>query len=225
MSINGEIDATAPDKVTALIAQLHKAADEANKSIHPFSVELDSPGGSVSAAFAIGRTIRHENVGVKIRAQFPRREFPSLTPGACNSACVLLFAAGVYRSFNDHASKLGIHRPYLEVPAQDVSPDAVKNGYRQMIQSVRDYLREMNVSEQLADAMFRVEPEKVKFLSEKAATSFGLTEWDPVYKEMMDIAEAKNLASIGANSWRGECARQVIATGCVHRCMMGSGGG
>ena len=62
-----------------------------------------------------------------------------------------------------------------------------------MIQSVRDYLREMNVSEQLADAMFRVEPEKVKFLSEKAATSFGLTEWDPVYKEMMDIAEAKKL--------------------------------
>jgi hypothetical protein len=97
---------------------------------------------------------------VTIRAQFPRKEFPSFTPGACNSACVLLFAAGVHRSFNDHASKLGIHRPYLEVPAQDISPDAVKNGYRQMLRSVRDYLREMNVSEQLADAMFRVEPEK-----------------------------------------------------------------
>jgi hypothetical protein len=186
MKIKGEISSATADKVTALIAQLHKAAGD--KSIHPFSVEFDSPGGSVNAAYAIGRTIRRENMGVTIRGAFA-----PASPGICNSACVLLFAAGVHRSFNEYTSKLGIHRPYLEVPTQEVSPDSVSNGYRQMLQGVRDYLREMNVSEQLADAMFRIDPEHVKFLSQRAATDFGLTEWDPVYKETMDLAEAKKL--------------------------------
>jgi hypothetical protein len=62
-----------------------------------------------------------------------------------------------------------------------------------MLQSVRDYLREMNVAEQLADAMFRVEPEHIKYLTYKAVKDFGLTIWDPVYKEMMDVTEAKKL--------------------------------
>jgi hypothetical protein len=53
-----------------------------------------------------------------------------------------------------------------------------------------DYLREMNVSEQLADAI-RVEPEHIKYLTYQAVKDFGLTTWDPVYKEMMDVAEAK----------------------------------
>jgi hypothetical protein len=149
MKVVGLIDAATPDKVAALVAQLHKAADGSGKSVHPFSVELDSPGGSVSAAFAIGRIIRRENIGVTIR-------FDRFKPGICNSACVLLFAAGVHRSFIEDVSRLGIHRPYLEVPTQNVSPDVVSNEYRQMLQSVRDYLREMNVAEQLADAMFRV---------------------------------------------------------------------
>ena len=192
MKLAGVIDAATPDKVAALVAQLHKAADGSSKSVHPFSVELDSPGGSVSAAFAIGRIIRRENIGVTIR-------FQRFKPGICNSACVLLFAAGVHREFIDAGSRqgfgslLGIHRPYLEVPTQNVSPDVVSSEYRQMLQSVRDYLREMNVSEQLADAMFRVEPEHIKYLTYKAVKDFGLTIWDPVYKEMMDVTEAKKL--------------------------------
>lgn len=207
MKIKGEITSATADKVTALIGQLHKAADGSNKPIHPFSVELDSPGGSVSAAFAIGRIIRRENIGVTIRGAFA-----PLSPGICNSACVLLFAAGVHRSFNEGASRLGIHRPYLEVPTQEVSPDVVSKGYRQMLQSVRDFLREMNVSEQLADAMFRIEPEHVKFLTQRAATDFGLTEWDPVYKEMMDIAEAKKL---GINRQEYMARRVRALRGCA----------
>jgi hypothetical protein len=59
MKLAGVIDAATPDKVAALVAQLHKAADGSGKSVHPFSVELDSPGGSVSAAFAMGRMVRY----------------------------------------------------------------------------------------------------------------------------------------------------------------------
>ena len=76
-------------------------------------------------------------------------------------------------------SRLGIHRPYLEVPTQNVSPDVVSNEYRQMLQSVRDYLREMNVAEQLADAMFRVEPEHIKYLTYKAVEGFRPDDMGP----------------------------------------------
>ena len=55
--------------------------------------------------------------------------------------------------------------------------------------------------------MFRIEPEHVKFLSQRAATDFGLTEWDPVYKETMDLAEARKLSLSGKNSWRAEFGR------------------
>jgi hypothetical protein len=51
----------------------------------------------------------------------------------------------------------------------------------------------MNVSEQLAEAMFRIEPENVRFLSKREAEGYGLTEWDPVYKELKDVQEARKL--------------------------------
>jgi hypothetical protein len=47
---------------------------------------------------------------------------------------------------------------------------------------------------EVANAMFRIEQERVKFLSQRAAIDFGLTEWDSVYKEMMDLAEARKLS-------------------------------
>jgi hypothetical protein len=79
------------------------------------------------------------------------------------------------------------------VPQQEISSEKLQEVYLQVLQSVRSYLREMNVSEQLADAMFRTEPEKIRFLTEKAAESYNLTAWDPVYKELKDVEEAKSL--------------------------------
>jgi len=103
------------------------------------------------------------------------------------------FAGAVHRAFNESASRLGIHRPYLETPGQEVSQIEMSEAYRQMLDEVRLYLREMNVSERLADEMFRTDPENVRLLSEKSAVSYGMTEWDPIYKEMKDLQEAKTL--------------------------------
>jgi hypothetical protein len=44
----------------------------------------------------------------------------------------------------------------------------VKERYQQMLQHIRSYFREMNVSEQLADAMLRIEPDKVRLLNDAA---------------------------------------------------------
>jgi ATP-dependent protease ClpP protease subunit len=187
--LRGEIDASAVDKIRTMVADVRKSADREKKQVHPFSIELNSPGGSVTAAIALGKLLRREGLGVTIAGAFP--PFP---PGSCNSACVLVFAGAVHRSFNQSTSRLGIHRPYLDVPQQEVSPERVREIYRQVLRDVRTYLQEMNVSEQLAEAMFRIEPEKLRFLTESNAAAYGLTEWDPVYKEIRDVQEAKMLA-------------------------------
>jgi len=188
MEIQGEIDNTTVAQVSSRLDELHKVADLLKKPVHPFSVWLDSPGGSISAAMKIGRLLRRETMGARVASKrLPANE------GRCVSACVLIYAGATHRSFNEYFSKLGIHRPYLEVPQQDLPSDKLQEVYRQTLQDVRAYMREMNVSERLAEAMFRIEPEKVRYLTEKAAEDYGLTEWDPVYNEMADIEEAKKL--------------------------------
>jgi hypothetical protein len=196
MQIEGDIHASTVDWLVRRIEELKKTAERAKKPVHPFSVELNSAGGSVAAALAIGRTLRREGLGATITFRFPPRD-----PGVCASACVLIFAGAVHRDFRQSyslagdpaGSKVGIHRPYLEVPQQEMSQERLQDAYVQMLQSVRAYLREMNVSEQLAEAMFHIEPEKIRFLSKKEAEGYGLTESDTVYKELKDVQEARKL--------------------------------
>jgi hypothetical protein len=51
--------------------------------------------------------------------------------------------------------------------------------FDEMLQQVRSYFREMNVAEQLADAMLRIEPENMRILNGAELISFGLTPEDP----------------------------------------------
>ena len=63
--------------------------------------------------------------------------------------------------------------------------------YQRMLQDIRSYFREMNVSEQLADAMLRIEPAKVRLLDDTALASYGLTETDPIEQETLDLKDAQ----------------------------------
>jgi hypothetical protein len=62
-----------------------------------------------------------------------------------------------------------------------------------MLQDIRSYFREMNVSEQLADAMLRIEPDKVRLLDHDELDSYGLTDSDPIDQETQDLADAQSL--------------------------------
>ena len=96
---------------------------EANKLPFHFSaVELNSPGGSVNAAIAIGRIVRNEEAGAFVDRG-----------AVCLSSWVLILAGGSFRSFE---GKVGIHRPYLPVPRGDVSSQNVKAIYAQMLQDL-----------------------------------------------------------------------------------------
>jgi len=181
LEIIGNVDASTVEKIKRLFDESYERAAREKKRVSSVPgeiVDLNSPGGSVPAAMAIGRMLRKERVLVVVPAG-----------GVCYSACVLIYAGGASRM---NFGKIGIHRPYFDdVPKQDVSAENVKARYQQMLQDIRAYFREMNVSEQLADAMLRIDPQNLRLLDEAALDSYGLTKTDPIEDETHDLEMAQ----------------------------------
>ena len=71
------------------------------------AVLVDSPGGSIAAAFAIGRLIRDRGLAVAVARVVGAS--PTDAGAQCASACVFLLAAGVGRSVGPGA-EVGVHR-------------------------------------------------------------------------------------------------------------------
>lgn len=110
------------------IEQIHRQATNTGGKIDPPYFKLDTPGGDVVAAMTIGRLLRKE------------RAYVQIDPDAvCLSACVLVLAGAVEREVQ---GKIGIHRPYFEIPADPISTDNIKEAYQNMLQQMRIYLRE-----------------------------------------------------------------------------------
>lgn len=162
----------------------------------PMLVALDSPGGSVSAAIAIGQAIRAANpASVTVQDS-----------ASCVSACVLLLAGGVTRSVS---GKVGIHRPFIE----DDSAFTVagqKRTYLDIEKSIKAYLTSVNVPPSLYDIMFRIPPEKVRYLTDREMQEFNLNEDDPYYKEARDAEQATKLNLPKSEYQRryGACSRE-----------------
>lgn len=161
IDVTGPIDHATFDEVREVFAKYHEQQNElANGRTCPeqglkgkpldFSAygqrfSIDSTGGSVVAAMKIGRLLRQERGSVMIE-------------GVCFSACVFVLAGAVDRVIFP-PGKVGIHRPYLVSVASDARHE-IESALRLM----RDYLREMDVSPQLADDMIAVEPEDNRIL-------------------------------------------------------------
>jgi hypothetical protein len=178
LQINGEITEATVSQLEGFIDKTRRKADATKSAFSLFSVELNSPGGSVDAAMAIGRIMRKNEAGTFVNR------------GAiCFSSCVLILAGGSFRSFE---GKIGIHRPYFPVPSGDVSAESIKATYQKTLQDLRTYLREMNVVEGLADAMLRVEPENLRLLGEPELANYGITPVDPIAREAYDLQAAKS---------------------------------
>lgn len=168
--------------------QFHLMAEAARQkarsiglSLEPFPllVELDSPGGSVNAAIAIGREIRSLNTfSVVVKAG-----------ATCVSACVLILAGGVNRTVS---GKVGIHRPYVDIDS-NTTIEKQKSAYIAIERDVKNYLAEVNVPTNLYDQMFRIPPEKVRYLSERDLQDFNLNESDPFYESANDAKVAQYL--------------------------------
>src|SRR5260370_32271993 len=106
IDIDGDIDATTVEKVKGAFDRQRAS------TMQPASVkcvgrhQINSPGGSISAAMAIGRIFRREKASLQVKDN-----------DVCLSACVLVLAGAVERPIS-RSAKVGIHRPYLETTSQ-----------------------------------------------------------------------------------------------------------
>lgn len=137
---------------------------------------LNSEGGDVEVAIAIGRQLR----------RFQAFAF-TFSEGRCYSACVFILAGAVKRGLSN---SIGIHRPYSTSTDQREF-QATQTAQRRMSKLAKEYLEEVNVSPALYDAMVTVPPENIRLLSEPELRSFGILELDPVQQEIEDAAEAR----------------------------------
>jgi ATP-dependent protease ClpP protease subunit len=185
IKIVGEIGSTTVDKVGKLFDEQHSPSVKC--VVVGGSFEINSPGGDVNAAIAIGRMFRKEHAHLQVNKD-----------SVCISACVLILAGAVDRLVS---GMVGIHRPYLiTTPRQPLTPDQTKVAYKRMLQEIRLYLRDMNVSERLADDMLATEPERVHILTRTELTGYGLVGVDPaeqqriaIEREAHDVQEANKL--------------------------------
>jgi hypothetical protein len=187
----GEIVPTSANEVAALLEQNREW-------IGSKQIIIDSPGGNLDASMALGRLLRRNRMTILI----PK--------GAeCVSACVMIFAGAVFRLY---VGKIGIHRPYLNQPigSQLQAPDKLRSNYEQMLQTIRAYLRDMNVSERLAEDMLKIPPADVRYLSHDDLDGYGLTYRDPVEQETIDLQEAQSMGLDRSEYVRRQALQKAI---------------
>jgi hypothetical protein len=88
-----------------------------------------------------------------------------------------------------------------------MTAEHVRSSYSAMLADIRAYLREMNVSEKLADDMLAIEPERIRVLTQSDLRGYGIAGLDPakqqrlaIENEARDVAEAAQLGSTDANT-------------------------
>lgn len=137
-----------------------------------YAVALNSAGGSVSEAMALGRWVRAHSLVVFV----PRES-------TCASACVFVLAAGLGKF---PTGNVRIHRPYFtEMPSEPMNI-----AIRDLLTAVRSYLEEMNIPPSLADAMFSIPPEETYQLTEADLRRYRLDLPDLVWTEETQLQAA-----------------------------------
>lgn len=145
-------------------------------------VKLESEGGDVYAAMAIGRMFRKARVHAMVEWS-----------GKCLSSCVLLLAGAVNRSTFD-GGPVGIHRPY-STDTEAVSFEELQTRTTKLGADVSAYLHEMNIPNSLYESMKLIPPENIRILGYSELVKFGLYHNDPVFAELKDNMKA-NLARV-----------------------------
>lgn len=113
------------------------AAEVARRGDYVKTVVLNSPGGSVSDALAMGRLIRERNFATEIE------------PGKyCASSCPLVFAGGVERRVGEKAI-IGVHQVAAVGSANGLPPRDEMNVAQNISAKCQRYLSDMGVNLQV----------------------------------------------------------------------------
>lgn len=145
---------------------------------------LNSDGGDLGAAMKIGRIVREHGY------------FAQVQPKArCLSACVYILAAAKRKQV---LGSVGVHRPYFgSYEGGNAGKDIAKT-----LQGSKQFFREVNIPEGLAEIMFSTPPEEIKILSAEELRTYRLDQDDIEYAENNDIEAAKSLGVSRADYMR-----------------------
>lgn len=135
---------------------------------------INSAGGDLDEAMAIGRWAREHRLGVAAR-------------GDCASACIWILASGSIRNVWPH-TKLRIHRPYLTA-----NKPGVGEKLRKLLRQSKGYFEEMGVPPELAERMFSTPPDEAKNLSAAQISYYRLDQPDLGFQEELDFVRANKL--------------------------------
>lgn len=142
--MNGQISSGDAERFTSFLASLEDA---------PRRVTLHSPGGNVSEALAIGRSLR--------AAELDTAMLPGLV---CLSSCPYIFAAGVNRSAS-RAAAVGMHQHYYDTPGYMPAFLAVEGIQRGQGETMQ-YLIEMGIDPGLMVHSLNTPPKEIYILVE-----------------------------------------------------------
>ncbi|MCQ0971099.1 hypothetical protein MLD63_11760 [Paracoccus sp. TK19116] len=156
ITISGQIAVGDADRFAAWLEETRPAARE---------ISLDSSGGSVADALAIGRTIRGAGYDTIVE-----------DGSVCLSACPYLLAGGVTRRASEGAT-VGVHQHYFGKNTVLPAFMAVSDVQRAQA-SVMDYLTQMGVDLRLMVHALRTAPKDINVLSPQLMNELGLTTSD-----------------------------------------------
>jgi hypothetical protein len=156
---------------------------------HPFlgSFTLSSPGGNVLEALKIGRFFRKYLIiaFAPVRIPSPDGGEKFVLPGEpacdggkclCASACALIWFGAV-----DRWGTVGLHRPHTDDPSfKALDPPAAAVAYRGMLDSMRQYLDEMEVPKPMIDVMVATGSADIQWITvaDDLSRPPSLAEWE-----------------------------------------------
>ena len=175
-------------EITASDAQALSAQIEQASTANMRQMQLDSIGGDLAAAFAIGRLMR--------KHQFDSLVLPD---GQCDSACVFVLAAGIDKVVKGN---VGIHRPYFSA----ISSEDVQTALQKVKAEAEAYLTEMNIPTRLVEEMFSTDPAEMRNLTRQELEAYRLNGLDYVVREQraQQMAEEHGISREAYEAFRQE---------------------
>jgi hypothetical protein len=137
------------------------AAEVAKRADYIKTVVLNSPGGSVSDALAMGRLIREKKFATEVEAN-----------NYCASSCPLMFMGGVERRAGDKAA-IGVHQVFAMASADNSAPRDEMSEAQRISAKCQRYLGDMGINLQVwvhametpKDRLFIFKPDELKSLN------------------------------------------------------------
>lgn len=163
--IKGEITA----ETLAEFKEAIESIEKKNQRIVINAVQLNSFGGSISAAIQIGKIIREKRLNTYIAED-----------SRCESACIAILLGGVQRY---PFGKVGVHRVTYD---QDIDDDSrVAKDINNSLKLTSEYIRSMGISLMLDDAINTTESWRMRYLTETEKVQWNVFGTDRLEEELL----------------------------------------